>query len=632
MNVTRLLRRRGGGSSATARSSVAVRPCPGKAPSRADGSAEDGFVLLESIVSIGLIVIMMAGLTTFFVNVTSVTNVLRAKQAAAMLADQMIDQIRAMQPTDTYAGRTSTSVNAEWLAAPAGVASSLANMTKVSDDSGSPVKLAISTTETMSGITFTATNYLGSCGVPVDPTNGTDCTNSWPNTVQLANYLRVVVAVTWTDKRCAGGVCNYVTNTLLSTDSDPNFLLNQTPPAAPVINDPGNQTSAINDAVSLQVSLVGTGVTPITWSSYVNGVDTLPAGLSIDGTGLISGSPTGPVTSGNGASVTISATDAFGRTDTSTFYWKILADLVPSGPTPFTGPVSVAISTIQLTVTGGAGSPYTWSVPAAGQSGALPSGLALSSAGAITGTPTTAGTFVSTITVRDSAGRTRQLPYTFNVLAPPSVILPESTYQIVQKWSVAQPVSYTCPSGACTFTLAAGAPGGLKLSATPTGAGAASVAVTSTGGTVYLVGAITAAPSNYTVKLTPTDTRFNRTGTAVQATWTVAAAGNNFANLTVNRGTAITAQQLSYACVSACTVSFGSVLSTDSTVSLSGNYLDTNTTPPSQASLSEPAGTGTFWVTGTPASTDTAGSYTVTLTITDASGAASTRTATWTVN
>src|ERR1700759_2300800 len=99
-------------------------------------SAEDGFVLLESIVSIGLIVIMMAGLTTFFVNVTSVTNVLRGKQSATMLADQVIDQIRAMQPTDTYVGRSTTAVNAEWAAAPAAVASSLVNMTKLSDDSG----------------------------------------------------------------------------------------------------------------------------------------------------------------------------------------------------------------------------------------------------------------------------------------------------------------------------------------------------------------------------------------------------------------------------------------------------------------------------------------------------------------
>ena len=197
-------------------------------------SSDSGFVLLESIVSMGLVVIMMAGLTTFFVNVTGVTNVLRNKQNATMFADQTVDRIRAMQPSDTYVGRSSTSVNAQWTAAPATVSAALVNMTKMSDDSGSPIKLAASQTQVMNGVTYTAQNYLGSCAVPVDPSDGTACTTSWPNTVDTANYLRVVVGVSWTDKRCSGGQCTYVTTTLLSTDSDPNFLLNQTPPAAPV--------------------------------------------------------------------------------------------------------------------------------------------------------------------------------------------------------------------------------------------------------------------------------------------------------------------------------------------------------------------------------------------------------------
>ncbi|MBV9820869.1 MAG: putative Ig domain-containing protein, partial [Actinobacteria bacterium] len=579
----------------------------------------------------GLIVIMMAGLTTFFVNVTGVTNVLRNRQNAAMFADQTVDQIRAMQPSDTYAGRSSTSVNAQWSAAPAAVAAALVNMTKMSDNSGSPIKLAASQTQAMNGVTYTAQNYLGSCSVPVAPTDGTACTTSWPNTVSTANYLRVVVGVTWTDKRCNGGQCSYVTTTLLSTDSDPNFLLNQTPPAAPVIVDPGAQTSAIGDAVSLQLALAGTGVTPITWTTYVNGVDTLPPGLSIDNTGLISGTPQGPATSGSGQSVTVSATDAFGRTDSSTFYWQVLPDLVPTGPTPFTGPVGVAITAIQLSATGGAGSPYTWSAPAAGQTGALPAGLSMTSGGSITGTPTTAGTFVSTITVADSAGRSRPMSYTFTVLPPPSLTLLESTYSIVQKWTVAQPVGYSCPSGACTFTLAAGSPAGLKVSSTATGAGGSSVAVTATTGTVYLVGIVTANPASYTVKLTPTDTRFSRTGTAAQATWTVTASGTLLANLTVNRGQTIAAQKLNYSCITACTIDFDSQLSTDPTVSLSGNYLATSTTAPLVPSLSEPAGSGTFYVRGGPASTDTAGTYTLTLTITDTAGATSTDTATWTV-
>lgn len=51
-----------------------------------------------------------------------------------------------------------------------------------------------------------------------------------------------------------------------------------------------------------------------------------------------------------------------------------------------------------LTATGGV-PPYTWSV-AAGSS--LPPGLVLSSAGAISGTPTTPGNYSTTIQVKDS--------------------------------------------------------------------------------------------------------------------------------------------------------------------------------------------------------------------------------------
>src|SRR6202022_4054348 len=53
-----------------------------------------------------------------------------------------------------------------------------------------------------------------------------------------------------------------------------------------------------------------------------------------------------------------------------------------------------------ITASGSVG-PYTFAVA----SGALPPGLVLSSGGAITGTPTTAGTFSFTITATDVNGR-----------------------------------------------------------------------------------------------------------------------------------------------------------------------------------------------------------------------------------
>ena len=60
----------------------------------------------------------------------------------------------------------------------------------------------------------------------------------------------------------------------------------------------------------------------------------------------------------------------------------------------------------QLSATGGA-APYTWSLTA----GALPTGLSLSSAGLISGTPTVGGSFTFTVTVRDRNNATASRTY-----------------------------------------------------------------------------------------------------------------------------------------------------------------------------------------------------------------------------
>jgi subtilisin family serine protease len=90
------------------------------------------------------------------------------------------------------------------------------------------------------------------------------------------------------------------------------------PGSAPVITDPGNQTTTVNTAVNLQLQASG-GTAPYSWSA-----SGLPTGLSINSsTGLISGTPTVTGTS----NVTVTVTDAAGETDTSSFTWTV----TPSG-------------------------------------------------------------------------------------------------------------------------------------------------------------------------------------------------------------------------------------------------------------------------------------------------------------
>ncbi|MFC3896616.1 S8 family serine peptidase [Lentzea rhizosphaerae] len=84
-------------------------------------------------------------------------------------------------------------------------------------------------------------------------------------------------------------------------------------PGNPSVTNPGNQTSTVGTAVSLQLAASG-GTSPYTWS-----VSGLPAGLSASASGAISGTPTTAGTS----TVTATVTDSAGKTGSATFTWTV---------------------------------------------------------------------------------------------------------------------------------------------------------------------------------------------------------------------------------------------------------------------------------------------------------------------
>ena len=296
--------------------------------------------------------------------------------------------------------------------------------------------------------------------------------------------------------------------------------------------------------------------------------------------------------------------------------------------------MNVAITNITLTAAGGSGGPFTWSVPAAGQANALPAGLTMTSAGVISGTPTSPGVTTSIITVTDSSGRTRTLSTDWTVYALPTVTMVGTAITLPQNWTASnQPVAYTCPTATCTLTLT-GAPAGLGVSLVNSGAGAASVNVTATSGTVYLVGKVTGAAASFpAVTLTPTDTTYAKTGTARSQQWTVTAPGSAFSTpLTVVRKVQISPQNLNYSCVAACQITFTSSRTASPATTLSGVGVALTATSTISASISEPAGSGTFYVRGTAPIGSTTGAYTVTVTIVEPTATAVNTVATWNVN
>jgi uncharacterized repeat protein (TIGR01451 family) len=136
---------------------------------------------------------------------------------------------------------------------------------------------------------------------------------------------------------------------------------------------------------------------------------TLPPGLAFSGSGLLAGTPLEP---GN-FSFTVTATDANGCTGSATY--TLCSGLAISPGSLPDGEVGTPYSAT-LTVSGGMG-PYTLIA-----SPPLPPGLALSTAGTLSGTPTQSGTFEFRVAALDVVGCTGQRIYSVRVSEAPPVI------------------------------------------------------------------------------------------------------------------------------------------------------------------------------------------------------------------
>lgn len=172
--------------------------------------------------------------------------------------------------------------------------------------------------------------------------------------------------------------------------------------------------------VQFQGSLTAAGgVQPYLWSIASGN---LPPGVTLNAaTGMLSGTPSQEGQFDFSAQVRDSSPTP--QTAMKALTLSVLAFTLQISPGALpTGQVDVPF---QATITGAGGvTPYTWSV-----AGALPSGLTLNaSSGAITGTPTLAGTSAFTIELTDSSGNTAQMASGITIAAagPPVCAAPIS--------------------------------------------------------------------------------------------------------------------------------------------------------------------------------------------------------------
>ena len=224
----------------------------------------------------------------------------------------------------------------------------------------------------------------------------------------------------------------------------------------------------VSTAYSTPLSASG-GTAPYTWS-ITSG--SLPSGLSLSGTGTISGMPTAAGSSTFTLQVTDSASAPASATASLTITIAGVQALTITSTSLPAGTVGVGYSA-SLAATGGL-TPYTWTV----LSGNLPQGLSLSAAGAISGTPTTTGTSTFTVQVSDSestpAIATAQLSITVNTVTIAGQSLPAGTINVAYSTTLeavggVTPYSWTLMSGTLPTGLTLSAGGVIAGTATATG-------------------------------------------------------------------------------------------------------------------------------------------------------------------
>jgi len=271
------------------------------------------------------------------------------------------------------------------------------------------------------------------------------------------------------------------------------------------------------------------GTAPFSWSIITG---SLPQGLNLSGA-TITGTPTAAGT----ANFTVRVADSSSPQQTAQSALSISVGvplaITSSSPLP-NGAAGLAYSQT-LTASGGT-APLTWAVTA----GTLPSGLTLSSGGALTGTPTQTGPFNVTVSVTDSSTPARNAATPFQLTIEPfltitTASLPSgavsSSYSIQLQASVEPPLGWSLASG--------NLPAGISLSSsglllgTPTVSGTFSFTVKVTSETpsqeaMRSYQLVVGSALSLTTTATPQGTRFvpytttlSATGGVAPYTWTI---------------------------------------------------------------------------------------------------------------
>ncbi|WP_205910685.1 Ig domain-containing protein [Rhizobium sp. P44RR-XXIV] len=203
-------------------------------------------------------------------------------------------------------------------------------------------------------------------------------------------------------------------------------------------------------------------------SSYAYAITAgaLPAGLTLSATtGVLSGTPTAGGTFNFTVTATDSSTGTGPYTGSRAYSLNVNAPTIAITPTTLTA-ATVATAYSQTVTASGGTSTYTYAVTA----GALPAGLTLSAAGALSGTPTAGGTFNFTVTATDSSTGsgpfTGSRAYSLVVGAPTIAVAPTTLTAATLNASYSETITASGGTAPYTYASTGALPTGLTLSST----------------------------------------------------------------------------------------------------------------------------------------------------------------------
>lgn len=252
--------------------------------------------------------------------------------------------------------------------------------------------------------------------------------------------------------------------------------------AGGVVVAPGSLPAPVLGTAYSQAVTASGGISPYTYSVSTG---SLPAGLVLGPTGVLSGTPTVAGTFNFTVRAADSTTGSGPAIGTQVYTFTIAAPAITLTPATLPVPPIGAPYTQSVSASGGVG-PYTYSVSA----GNLPIGLVLSPAGILSGTTTAAGTFNFTVRATDSSGGpySGTQAYTFTIGAPTITLnpatLPDPAVGIAYSQTMIAtggiaPYTYSISAGTLPAGLALNATNGV-LSGTPTAMGASSFTIAAT--------------------------------------------------------------------------------------------------------------------------------------------------------